>query len=301
VRLATIATPAGLRLHVRARSGYVDVAEATGDPRLSSLQYVLETGLAAMDAIRPLQDTEGREVDQADFGPAVPAPPRVLCLGLNYSEHALEGGREVPTWPDAFVRGADSVLPPYADLVVPALTERFDYEAELGIVIGAGGRYITADKAVDAIAGFVVVNDASARDWQRAATQWTAGKNFEGSMPIGPEVVTTDEVDVSDLAISSTLNGQVMQSARTSQMLVDVPSAVEFFSSFTRLAPGDVIATGTPGGVGFARNPPVWMHPGDVIEVTVEDVGTIRNRIVAEQGAPSDWRWRPGQPLKNGF
>jgi acylpyruvate hydrolase len=301
VRLATIATPAGPRLHVRARSGYVDVAEATGDPRLSSLQYVLGAGLAAMDVIRPLADADGREVGEADFGPAVPAPPRILCLGLNYSEHALEGGREVPTWPDAFVRGPDSVLGPYADLVVPALTERFDYEAELGIVIGAGGRYITADKALDAIAGFVVVNDASARDWQRAATQWTAGKNFEGSMPIGPEVVTTDEVDVSDLAISSTLNGRVMQSARTSQMLVDVPSAVEFFSSFTRLAPGDVIATGTPGGVGFARNPPVWMHPGDVIEVTVEDVGTIRNRVVAEEGAPHDWRWRPGQPLTSGF
>jgi acylpyruvate hydrolase len=294
VRLATIATPTGPRLHVRARSGYVDVAEATGDSRLSSLQYVLEAGLAAMDLIRPLQGSDGREVGEADFAPAVPAPRRILCLGLNYSEHALEGGREVPTWPDAFVRGADSVLAPYGDLVVPALTERFDYEAELGIVIGAGGRYITADKALDAIAGFVVVNDASARDWQRAATQWTAGKNFEGSMPIGPEVVTTDEVDASDLAISSTLNGQVMQSARTSQMLVDVPSAVEFFSSFTRLAPGDVIATGTPGGVGFARNPPVWMHPGDVIEVTVEGVGTIRNRIVAEEGAPSDWRWRPG-------
>ena len=301
MRLATIATTAGPRLHVRARSGYVDVAEATGDARFSSLQHVLEAGLAAMDAIRPLQDSEGREIDEADFAPAVPAPRRILCLGLNYSEHALEGGREIPTWPDAFVRGADSVLGPFADLVVPALTERFDYEGELGIVIGSGGRYITADKALDAIAGFVVVNDASARDWQRAATQWTAGKNFEGSMPIGPEVVTTDEVDVSDLAISSTLNGQVMQSARTSQMLVDVPSAVEFFSSFTRLAPGDVIATGTPGGVGFARNPPVWMHPGDVIEVTVEEVGTIRNRIVAEQGAPSDWRWRPGQPPKSGF
>jgi acylpyruvate hydrolase len=301
VRLATIATPAGPRLHVRARSGYVDVAEATGDSRLTSLQYVLEAGLAAMDLIRPLQDSDGREVDEADFAPAVPAPRRILCLGLNYSEHALEGGREVPTWPDAFVRGADSVLAPYGDLVVPALTERFDYEAELGIVIGSGGRYITADKALDAIAGFVVVNDASARDWQRAATQWTAGKNFEGSMPIGPEVVTPDEVDVSDLAISSTLNGEVMQSARTSLMLVDVPSAVEFFSSFTRLAPGDVIATGTPGGVGFARNPPVWMHPGDVIEVTVEEVGTIRNRLVAEEGAPADWRWRPGQPLKSGL
>ncbi len=143
MRLATIATPAGPRLHVRARSGYVDVAEATGDPRLSSLQYVLEAGLAAMDAIRPLTDRDGREVGEAEFAPAVPAPPRILCLGLNYSEHALEGGREVPTWPDAFVRGADSVLPPYADLIKPALTERFDYEAELGVVIGAGGRYIT--------------------------------------------------------------------------------------------------------------------------------------------------------------
>jgi 2-keto-4-pentenoate hydratase/2-oxohepta-3-ene-1,7-dioic acid hydratase in catechol pathway len=286
---------------VRARSGYVDVAEATGDSRLSSIQYVLETGLAAMDAIRPLLESEGREIGEAEFAPAVPAPPRILCLGLNYSEHALEGGRAVPTWPDAFVRGADSVLPPYADLVKPALTERFDYEAELGIVIGTGGRSNPAAKALDAIAGFVVVNDASARDWQRAATQWTAGKNFEGSMPIGPEVVTADEVDVTDLAITSTLNGQVMQSARTSQMLVDVPSAVEFFSSFTRLVPGDVIATGTPGGVGFARTPPVWMHPGDIIEVTVEDVGTIRNRVVAEEGAPTDWRWRPGISPKSGL
>jgi len=293
VRLATIATPGGPRLHVRARSGYIDVAEATGDARLSSLQYVLSTGLAALDAIRPLQNLDGREVFEPEFAPAVPAPPRILCLGLNYGEHALEGGREVPTWPDAFVRGADSVLAPYADLVKPALTERFDYEAELGVVIGAGGRYISADKALDAIAGFVVVNDASARDWQRAGTQWTAGKNFEGSMPIGPEVVTPDEVDVTDLAISSRLNGEVMQSARTSQMLVDVPSAVEFFSSFTRLVPGDVIATGTPGGVGFARTPPVWLRPGDVIEVTVEGVGTIRNHVVAEDDAPADWRWHP--------
>jgi 2-keto-4-pentenoate hydratase/2-oxohepta-3-ene-1,7-dioic acid hydratase in catechol pathway len=301
VRLATIATLDGLRLHVRGRSGYVDVAEATGDPRFASLHYVLEAGPPAMDSIQALTGAEGREVAEADFGPAVPAPPRILCLGLNYGEHALEGGREVPTWPDAFVRGTDSVLGPYADLVKPALTERFDYEAELGIVIGAGGRYITADKAMDAIAGFVVLNDASARDWQRAASQWTAGKNFEGSMPLGPEVVTTDELDVSDLAISSTLNGQVMQSARTSLMLVDVPSAVEFFSSFTRLVPGDVIATGTPGGVGFARTPPVWMHPGDVIEISVEGLGTIRNRVVAEEDAPRDWRWRPGTPVKAGF
>jgi acylpyruvate hydrolase len=301
VRLATIATPNGPRLHVRGSSGYVDVAAATGDPRFAALQSVLEAGPLAMDSIRRVQDREGRDVTEAEFAPAVPDSPRILCLGLNYSAHALEGGRAVPTWPDAFVRGTGSVLGPYADMVKPALTERFDYEAELGIVIGSGGRYIRADKALDAIAGFVVLNDASARDWQRAASQWTAGKNFEGSMPIGPEVVTPDEVDVSDLAISSTLNGTVMQSSRTSLMLVDVPSAVEFFSSFTRLVPGDVIATGTPGGVGFARTPPVWMHPGDVIEVTVEQVGTIRNRIVAEDNPPGDWRWQPGTPLASGI
>jgi 2-keto-4-pentenoate hydratase/2-oxohepta-3-ene-1,7-dioic acid hydratase in catechol pathway len=301
VRLATIATPTGPRLHVRGRSGYVDVGAEMGVPDFASLAAVLRAGPASMDAVRALADRDGREYRPADLGPAVPAPERILCLGLNYREHALVGGREVPTWPDAFVRGRDSVLAPYADLVKPALTQRFDYEGELGIVIGTGGRYIPAGKALDAIAGFVVLNDASARDWQRAGSQWTAGKNFEGSMPIGPEVVTTDEADVTDVALTTVLNGQVMQSARTSQMIVDVPSAVEFFSSFTRLFPGDVIATGTPGGVGFARQPPVWLLPGDVIEITIEGVGTIRNRVVAEAEAPADWRWRPAGTPKSGL
>ena len=126
MRLATIASDRGPRLHVKARSGYVDVGDATGDERMSSLQHVLTAGDRAMDAIRPLADQEGREAGPAEFAAAVPAPPRILCLGLNYSEHALEGGRAVPTWPDAFVRGSDSVLPPYADLVKPALTSKFD-------------------------------------------------------------------------------------------------------------------------------------------------------------------------------
>src|SRR5258708_2037969 len=301
MRLATISTSRGLRLHVKARTGYVDVADSAGDPRLATLGGVLEAGPEGMDVVRGLRERDGAEYQPADFGPAVPAPGRILCLGLNYREHALEGGRQVPTWPDAFVRGADSVLSPYADVVRPALTDRFDYEGELGVVIGTGGRYIPAGKALDVIAGYVVLNDASARDWQRAGTQWTAGKNFEGSMPIGPELVTADEVDVSDIALTTTLNGQVMQSARTSQMIVDVPSAIEFFSSFTRLAPGDVIATGTPGGVGFARQPPVWLEPGDTIEITIESVGTIRNRVVAEEGDRSDWRWRPGSHTPRGF
>ncbi len=295
MRLATIVTAAGPRLHVLARSGYVNVGAETGDDRLASLGSFLAAGQPAMDAARGLTGHDGREYAPEEFGAAVPAPERILCLGVNYSEHAIEGGREVPTWPESFVRGRGSVLGPYADLVKPALTDRFDYEGELGIVIGAGGRYIPAGKALDAVAGFVVLNDASARDWQRAATQWTPGKNFDGSMPIGPEVVTTDEADVSDVALTTVLNGEVMQSARTSQMIVDVPSAIEYFSSFTTLVPGDVIATGTPGGVGFARKPPVWLTPGDIIEVTVEGVGAIRNRVVAEAGDRSEWRWKPGR------
>jgi acylpyruvate hydrolase len=295
VRLATISTAAGPRLHVLGRSGYVDVGEATGDPLFASLRSFLEAGRPAMDAARRLAGRDGRPYGPEDFGPAVPAPDRILCLGVNYSDHAIESRGEVPSWPDVFVRGRGTVLGPYADLVKPALTERFDYEGELGLVIGAGGRYIPAGKALDAVAGFVVLNDASARDWQRAGTQWTPGKNFDASMPIGPEVVTTDEVDVSDVALTTTLNGEVMQSARTSQLIVDVPSAVEYFSSFTTLVPGDVIATGTPGGVGFARTPPVWLTPGDVIEVRIEGVGAIRNRVVAEDGAPRDWRWQPGR------
>jgi acylpyruvate hydrolase len=295
VRLATISTAAGPRLHVLGRSGYVDVGEGTGHPRLASLRSFLEAGRPATDAARGLTDREGRPYGPGDFGPAVPAPERILCLGVNYSDHAIESRGEVPSWPDVFVRSRETVLGPYADLVKPALTERFDYEGELGLVIGAGGRYIPAGKALDAVAGFVVLNDASARDWQRAGTQWTPGKNFDASMPIGPEVVTTDEVDVSDVALTTRLNGEVMQSARTSQLIVDVPSAVEYFSSFTTLVPGDVIATGTPGGVGFARTPPVWLTPGDVIEVTIEGVGHIRNRVVAEDGAPRDWRWQLGR------
>ncbi len=293
MRLATLATPEGLRLHVRARSGYVDVRAATGEESLSSIVGLLRAGPRAMDTVRSLESMDGRDVEPREFAAAVPDAGRILCLGMNYREHAIEGGRDVPTWPECFVRGPDSLTGPFADLVRPTLTERFDYEGELGVVIGRGGRYIPSEKALEAIAGFVVLNDASARDWQRAATQWTAGKNFDGSMPIGPEIVTPDEVDVGDVALTTTLNGTVMQAARTSQMIVNVPETIEFLSSFTTLRPGDVIATGTPGGVGFARQPPVWLEPDDVIEVSIEGIGSIRNRVVAETDSPATWRWRP--------
>jgi acylpyruvate hydrolase len=281
---------------VRGRAGYVDVAEATGEEQLSELSAVLAGGADVLERVRAVAALEGREVADAEFGPAVPAPRRIICVGLNYREHALEGGREPPSWPELFVRGADSVAAPFADLVKPALSERFDFEGELGVLIGSGGRYIRAADALDAVAGFVVVNDGTAREWQRASRQWTAGKNFDATMPIGPELVTADEVDISDLLLTTRLNGEVMQSARTSDMIFDVPRTIEHISSFTTLRPGDVIATGTPSGVGFARTPPVWLVPGDLIEVTIEGIGRIANHVVAEQGAPRDWPWRPPTP-----
>ena len=293
MRFATIRTSQGLRLHVRANDGYVDLAAATGDESLVSLDGLIAGGAAALAAASSAAEGSGTEFSGKDFAASAPNPPRILCLGVNYADHAIEGGREVPTWPESFVRGSGSVIGAYDDLVKPALSERFDYEAELAVIIGRGGRYIKAADAMDAIFGYSVMNDGSAREWQRAATQWTPGKNFEGTMPIGPEVVTTDEVDVTNLAISSTLNGQIMQSASTADMIVSVARAVEYFSSFTTLRPGDVIATGTPGGVGFARTPPVWLLPGDTIEVTVEGIGTITNQVVAEEGAPAEWPWMP--------
>jgi 2-keto-4-pentenoate hydratase/2-oxohepta-3-ene-1,7-dioic acid hydratase in catechol pathway len=285
-----------LRLHVRGANGYVDVAHATGDRRLSDLQAFLAGGPEVADLVRRAAERQGRELADHEYGPAVPAPRRILCLGVNYVEHALEGGRPPTTWPEVFVRGADSVAAPYGDLVKPGLTSRFDYEGELGVVIGAGGRYIPADRALSAIAGYVVVMDGSAREWQRAATQWTPGKNFDGTMPIGPELVTADEVDVSDVRLTTTLNGEVMQSASTAQMIFDIPRTVEYLSSFTTLRPGDVIATGTPGGVGFARRPPVWLEPGDVLEVTIDGVGRLANHVVDEATAVDGWPWVPPAP-----
>jgi acylpyruvate hydrolase len=293
VRLATVITPEGLRLHVRGSEGYIDVAQATGDQELASLSTVLARGAEALEEIRAASDGEGRVLEDGEFAPAVADPPRILCLGVNYVEHALEGGRPPTKWPEVFVRGADSLAAPYGELIKPSLSSRFDYEGELGVVIGRGGRYIPADEALSAIAGYVVVMDGTAREWQRAATQWTPGKNFDGTMPIGPELVTTDEIDVSDAQLTTRLNGEVMQSARTSQMIFDIPRTIEFLSSFTTLRPGDVIATGTPGGVGFARQPPVWLQPGDEIEIEIDGVGRIANRVIAEEREADGWPWVP--------
>jgi acylpyruvate hydrolase len=291
MRLATVRSPRGARLHVRGASGYVDAGDATGDERLSTLMGLLALGQAGLDALAPATEGVGREIALRDFAPAMLGTGRIICFGLNYGDHARETGWMPPTWPEVFVRGPQSLVGPADDIVAPALSSQLDFEGELAVVIGRGGRYIPAERALDAVLGFSVVNEVTARDWQRASKQWTPGKNFDATMPMGPEIVTVDEVNTDDLALTTTLNGTVMQSGRTSQMLTSVGRAIEFVSSFTALAPGDVIATGTPAGVGFTRKPAVFLQPGDVVEVTIENLGTIRNRVVVEQDAPTSWPW----------
>ncbi|MDA8296725.1 MAG: fumarylacetoacetate hydrolase family protein [Actinomycetota bacterium] len=295
MRLATVASPDGPRLVVASTSGtgYVDVAEATGIPRYRDLNAVLGEWDVAQRALGEAAARPGVSVAPGEFAPAVPAPRRVLCLGVNYAQHAIERGSGVPSWPECFVRGPDSVAAPYGELRRPALSERFDFEGELGVVIAKSARLVRRERALEVVAGYVVLNDGSAREWQRAATQWTPGKNFDATMPIGPEIVTADELDASDLELTTLLNGEVMQHARTSQMIVDIPTTIEYLSSFTTLRPGDVIATGTPGGVGRDRTPPVFLTAGDLVEVSIEGIGTIANRVVDEDPLDEPWPWQP--------
>ena len=294
MRLATIRTPGGPRVHVRGASGYVDVARELEDESLADMIALLAAGDGVWERVRGLASKSGRELAETDFAPPVPRPGKILCLGRNYSEHAIETGYEPRSWPEIFARYATSITGPFDDMVKPALSNSFDYEGELGVVMRRGGRYIPREQALDAVAGCFVLNEGSVRDWQYASQQFTAGKNFDRTCPMGPEIVTTDEVDPSDLAIETRLNGELLQSGRTSHMIVNVPRIVEFVSSFLTLEPGDVIATGTPAGVGHVRKPPIFMAAGDLVEVTVEGVGTIRNRVVEEIGAPvASWSWAP--------
>jgi 2-keto-4-pentenoate hydratase/2-oxohepta-3-ene-1,7-dioic acid hydratase in catechol pathway len=299
MRFAQIYTARGLRTHIRTiGGGYVDVGYATSHESLASLDALITVFQSMIGRLGELRERAGMAVDESRFGPAVPNPARILCVGRNYREHALEVGdlaseAEIPDWPETFVRGTGSVVGPYSNLVRPALTSCLDFEGELGVVIGRDCRYVRAADALSAVFGYTVVNDVTARDWQRAGLQWTPGKNFDASMPIGPEVVTADEVDISNLQLTTTVNGVEMQSANTSQMLISVAETIEFFSSFTTLRRGDVIATGTPGGVGFARRPPIYLTAGDRVEVAIEGIGAIRNVVVEEQEPPVGWPWTP--------
>jgi len=274
VRLATLRTTTG-----------TVAVRAEGD-ELIELPYP--------DVVALLSDPGWREVAGAAGGRRHPAagadldspvrPAKIVCVGLNYRSHIEEMGRPRPEYPTLFAKFADTLTGPYDDLVVPSASTEVDWEAELGVVVGGMARNVSEPEAAACIAGYTVVNDVSMRDWQWRSTQWMAGKNFEASTPVGPFVVTGDELDeAADLELRCDVDGVTMQKARTSDLLFSPASVVAYVSRITTLRPGDLIATGTPGGVGAGRDPKVFLRPGQLLETTLEGVGSCRNLLVEEK------------------
>ena len=215
--------------------------------------------------------------------PVIAEPSKILCIGLNYETHRVETGRDATGHPAVFTRFADSQIGHGTPIIRPRVSTALDYEGELAIVIGKSGRYIKREDAMEHVAGYSCYNDATIRDWQRHTIQFTPGKNFPGTGAFGPMLVTSDDVpDYRALKLETRLNGEVLQSAGLDQLIFSIPVLIEYCSTFTPLAPGDVIVTGTPGGVGFKREPQVFMKPGDVVEVAIEGIGTLRNEIADE-------------------
>lgn len=215
-----------------------------------------------------------------DFLPVLPNPGKIFCVGVNYADHQKEMGRGKTEYPTIFLRFPDTLLGHGQAAWIPKVSTQADYECELAVIIGKGGRYIDAAMALDHVAGYTCFNDISIRDFQRHTTQFTAGKNFPRTGALGPWMITKDEIpDPHSLAIKTRLNGAVMQNANTDQLIFKVPELIAYISSFTTLSPGDVIATGTPSGVGFARSPPIFMKAGDVVEVDITGIGILKNRM----------------------
>jgi 2-keto-4-pentenoate hydratase/2-oxohepta-3-ene-1,7-dioic acid hydratase in catechol pathway len=223
-------------------------------------------------------------LSDAKLLPAVPRPGKIVCLGLNYADHAAEGGHKKPEYPSFFLRVPSSLAAHGEALLRPRVSERFDYEAELAVIIGKRGRHLNEQNALDVVAGYTCFNDGSLRDYQRKTSQWTIGKNFDRTGPLGPWAVPASELPpgATGLKIESRLNGQVMQSSNTSNMLFPVVETLCLLTEVMTLEPGDVIAMGTPSGVGYARNPPVFMKAGDRIEIDIEKIGVLANTIVDE-------------------
>jgi 2-keto-4-pentenoate hydratase/2-oxohepta-3-ene-1,7-dioic acid hydratase in catechol pathway len=247
-----------------------------------NLRAALAAG--ATEAMRKAaQDTKpDRKLGDIKFLPVIPRPEKILCAGINYRSHAAETGREMPKQPSMFVRFADTLVGHGGEMIRPSVSDNFDFEGELAFVIGNAGRHIKAERALDHVAGYTCFVDGSVRDFQKFSV--TSGKNFPGTGPLGPWLVTTDEIpDPSRLTLTTRLNGVEVQHATTDQLIYAIPQIIAFCSDFTALAPGDVIATGTPEGVGHHRKPPLWMKPGDTLEVEITGIGTLRAHIAGER------------------
>jgi 2-keto-4-pentenoate hydratase/2-oxohepta-3-ene-1,7-dioic acid hydratase in catechol pathway len=218
--------------------------------------------------------------DKVRLGPPVTDPSKVLCIGLNYNDHVAETGRALPSHPDIFAKFASSLIGPFDEICCSNITPNLDFEGELAIVIGKECRSVSAEAALDFVAGVTVLNDTTARDLQYRGTQWLAGKALDASTPCGPALVTLDEVgDIQNLDIQTRVNGSQVQSSNTRLMIFPVRQLVSYISFFLALSPGDIITTGTPQGIGAKRHPPLWLKPGDTVEVELENVGILRNVV----------------------
>ncbi len=264
--------------------GLVDLAAV--DPGLpTDMRQLLELGPSVLAGLPARLGDVGERLDPAAvrFLPVVPAPQAIWCLALNYRMHIEEGSWETPEHPAVFLRAAAGLCGHEQPMVQPAVSDRLDYEGELAVVIGTRARHVPESGAWEVIAGYSCFNDGSVRDWQRHTRQITPGKNFPATGGFGPWLTTRDEVaDIEAAELTTTLNGRVVQRARIAEMLFGIPELVSYLSTMTELLPGDVIVTGTPGGVGARQEPPVFLQDGDSIEVAVEGVGRLRNPVVRE-------------------
>lgn len=249
-----------------------DLKQAITNNRLGELTSVVLANLPRI----PLAEVT--------FLPVIQNPGKVLCIGINYATHVRETGREMPTYPMIFTRFADSQTAHLQPIIRPTASHKLDFEGELAVVIGKAARHVKQADALDYVAGYACYNDGSVRDWQKHTIQFVPGKNFPNTGGFGPWLVTSDEIgDPQDLELTTRLNGEVMQHTSTSDMIFDVRKLIEYCSTFTELAPGDVIVSGTTGGVGAFREPPVWMKPGDEVEIEISRIGILRNSIADEQ------------------
>ena len=286
MRWVTVATNEGPRVCGVLGGEYVDVNSADGEMP-STMRGLLNLGLEwQRTAWRALaRGVVRHDPAQVRLLAPVPDPQKIICIGLNYRDHAAESGVPVPPEPILFSKYPTSLIGHDETIILPAVSQEVDYEAELVVVIGRTGRHIPRDRAFEYVGGYAVGHDVSARDWQlnKPGKQWMAGKTFDTFAPVGPVLVTPDEIpDPHKLGIRLRLNGQTMQDSSTSQLIFGVDELIAYLSQIFTLEPGDLIFTGTPPGVGMARKPPVWLKPGDIVEVEIDHLGTLRNSVAAE-------------------
>jgi acylpyruvate hydrolase len=287
MKLMMFSTDSGARLGVVDGDTVIDVAACdAGLP--ATLLDVIKAGPKAVARIveAAAGATSTARTKLSDLTPALPIerPGKFICVGLNYAAHAREGGHAIPEYPSLFVRWPSSLVAAGAPVICPKNSIQLDYEVELTIVIGKGGRHIPEETALEHVFGYTLFNDVSVRDFQRKSTQWTPGKNFDGTGPFGPVVVTADALPpgASGLRITSRVNGETRQDSNTADMIFSTARIIAILSEFMTLEAGDIIATGTPSGVAHARTPPAWMKPGDRVEVEVEGIGILSNPVIAE-------------------